>query len=493
MDIKKIFLESSGNKTIRLREMISSLDDIEEGEILLNYIDEDDLDKEYIVNTIPWKQLYTIKTIRGDMEVIEAYENYASDWQKELVESYVDMIKSGKLPYPENVVIMNKGRLLDGHHRLVAHYLAEKDLEYIDISKSRGLKEEEYEDDDIEEVDDIKDDKYKIKKSKSNNGKFVFRNGKMLFNRVGPISGQVQTGSNAPERKGMWAFPFPIFDHFFVSGSFSFPSQMAPKNPNNKKLNTAEKEELQKMLNIKLDKAKKIKSSVPNFKEISKTHPELSNEYHSLMYIINNIERMIKSQEPVSMYKYYSLLDKGDEYDKIEKPLPKAELTPDERKKLEREKSNIEKAMAALKPKLRNDGEPYHDIDHKYTELEYKLSDVNELLNDEGTKQLQHSKLVGPKHTKIKKFWYGGPIYARFDNNGEIIGSGGSGNWYKFNTIKEYLDVLRKVIIDYSDSHKEGWGDRNKNPEFVKRGVRGLGIQSNGAISSDHLEVFIPM
>jgi hypothetical protein len=68
-------------------------------------------------------------------------------------------------------------------------------------------------------------------------GDFVFRRGKMLFNRIGPIkaikqkpnyyygevneeTGLLEKTSNdrSPEKRGLWAFPYPIFDPFFVSG-----------------------------------------------------------------------------------------------------------------------------------------------------------------------------------------------------------------------------------------------------------------------------------
>ncbi len=62
-------------------------------------------------------------------------------------------------------------------------------------------------------------------------GDFQVRKGEVLFNRVGPMNAQVQKkNKKAPEGRGVWAFPWPIFDPFFVSASFSSPTRLAPKN-----------------------------------------------------------------------------------------------------------------------------------------------------------------------------------------------------------------------------------------------------------------------
>lgn len=53
----------------------------------------------------------------------------------------------------------------------------------------------------------------------SNKGSFHFEDGKMLFWRFGPMSGQVQKNKHkrkTPERKGIWVFPYPLFDMFFA-------------------------------------------------------------------------------------------------------------------------------------------------------------------------------------------------------------------------------------------------------------------------------------
>lgn len=53
----------------------------------------------------------------------------------------------------------------------------------------------------------------------SSKGDFKFKDGKLLFQRVGPIKAVKQKkNSRAPEKRGLWAFPYPIFDYFFVTG-----------------------------------------------------------------------------------------------------------------------------------------------------------------------------------------------------------------------------------------------------------------------------------
>lgn len=64
---------------------------------------------------------------------------------------------------------------------------------------------------------------------------FKFNQGKMLFHRVGPMSGQVQThkdGNVAPVRKGAWFFPYPYFDYFFAFQTYErfMPPKLVSKN-----------------------------------------------------------------------------------------------------------------------------------------------------------------------------------------------------------------------------------------------------------------------
>lgn len=53
----------------------------------------------------------------------------------------------------------------------------------------------------------------------------------MKFIRVGGLSHVIQDNGKAPERKGLWAFIWPYFDWFFVSGHFSHKNGRK-KDPN---------------------------------------------------------------------------------------------------------------------------------------------------------------------------------------------------------------------------------------------------------------------
>ena len=47
--------------------------------------------------------------------------------------------------------------------------------------------------------------------------KLVTRKGAVLFHRLGPLDfGEQSRWSRAPEKKGMWAFPYPLYDTFFT-------------------------------------------------------------------------------------------------------------------------------------------------------------------------------------------------------------------------------------------------------------------------------------
>lgn len=74
------------------------------------------------------------------------------------------------------------------------------------------------------------------KKRISNKGDFVMEKGRLLFHRVGPIKAIKQKdrleeneddelvrvkNTRSPEKRGLWAFPYPIFDHWFVPGKWS--------------------------------------------------------------------------------------------------------------------------------------------------------------------------------------------------------------------------------------------------------------------------------
>jgi len=63
----------------------------------------------------------------------------------------------------------------------------------------------------------------KISKQKSNSGSFQVKGDKVLFQRLGPLSSQKQftrkdrKGHKPPVGRGIWAFPFPMYDSFLLA------------------------------------------------------------------------------------------------------------------------------------------------------------------------------------------------------------------------------------------------------------------------------------
>lgn len=73
-------------------------------------------------------------------------------------------------------------------------------------------------------------------------GKFQIKNGKMKMLRLGPVSGQKQTHRSAdgpgftleaPERRGIWVFPYPFCDAWFFSHRWydALPKKFKKNNP----------------------------------------------------------------------------------------------------------------------------------------------------------------------------------------------------------------------------------------------------------------------
>lgn len=61
-------------------------------------------------------------------------------------------------------------------------------------------------------------------------GDFQCRGGKVLFQRIGAMNAQRQNNCRAPTGRGIWAFPWPIFEYFYVSASYSSPNVKRPSN-----------------------------------------------------------------------------------------------------------------------------------------------------------------------------------------------------------------------------------------------------------------------
>jgi hypothetical protein len=317
--------------------------------------------------------------------------------------------------------------------------------------------EDEYEDD----YADFEKPK-SSKKEVSNKGDFDIKNGKMLFQRVGPINAQIQRNNKrAPEGRGIWAYPWPVFDWFFVSGPFSTPSQMAPKNPNHRKLTSKELELVKEKINNLREKLKNLISPEER-REIKKDIEDLNDYLNNAKYDYN-IEYLYKKLEIP--------------HDKKEPTTIK--LSREEIKELEKMYKNLTKALEIKKQKGENT---------QFSGLNYKIREIDDLLQNpnKADKQTVHYLLKDRDFAKVKKFRYGGPIYAHFAPKGKKADI--AGEWYRYESIKEYFDELRRYLFQYSDESKIYGG---KEKKLIRYGVDK--IDPRKGLSSDHLEVFIPL
>lgn len=87
---------------------------------------------------------------------------------------------------------------------------------------------------------------------------------------------------------------------------------------------------------------------------------------------------------------------------------------------------------------------------------------------------------------KMRKFWWGGEIYARFAPKGSQVDEKG---WYKYDNPYDYVKELRKNLI--TKERNKWYGPEEKL--MVMKVSKIKGEKTDATLSSDHLEVFIPM
>jgi len=348
-----------------------------------------------------------------------------------------------------------------------------------------------------------------IEKKISNKGDFQVKGNRMLFQRVGPVSSQYQSNTKAPERRGIWAFPWPVFDYFFVSGSFSDPSRRMPKNTWNVRISSEMVEKLKAILFEKEKQLGIIRGKFINFKDRYKDSrdKELSKEYDNIEYVIETLKDIIKERHSNA----YDLESFGIEVE--EKEAPTIKLSKEQIRELEQTKKKLDRNLKSLKDKmvdtdrirvelfnkmnmskntdneekdkntyhnfLRSSG--YHKISTDIQNLGDKISDIEDLLSDKesANKRNVHTFFHGEKFNKTSQFWYSGVIYAHFAPKGrenEMINS-----WFKYDTVSEYLEQLKKNLFVHE----------KLDGKFYKYAVKNIGHGDYG-LASDHLEVFLP-
>lgn len=262
---------------------------------------------------------------------------------------------------------------------------------------------------------------------------------------------------------------------------------MSPKNPNERRLDSNEKNELAAIRSQKQEEMRKIKSSVPNFKELEKTNSKLYYKFWELDYDVKDLTKVLNSDK-VSIPLVYGMYFPNREYE--EKEWPTVKLTPEQVHVLEKKKRDLERGLSMLKQKYDSAlkySDPFHE---KIENLEFELSDINEMLAnpDKVEKRKVYDTFHVEKFDRIKEFWYGGPVYAHFAPKG--LESDIKDEWYKYENVRDYLEQLRKNLYMFT---REKWSNKKDDPgTLIKYGVKGI-RGSGGHLSADHLEVFIPL
>ena len=117
------------NESIKLTDIYDYDELHDETERLYNYIDDEDLKRDFTVRNMSPQEARTF-TVGGDNTLImDAYKNFASREQKRLVKE-----KMKYYDYNRIVVVMNK-TIIDGNHQIVAGILAKQPIKYIDLAE----------------------------------------------------------------------------------------------------------------------------------------------------------------------------------------------------------------------------------------------------------------------------------------------------------------------------------------------------------------------
>lgn len=104
-------------------------DAMDETEQRSYFIDPEDLDREFTVHTMTAEDAAAILTLRGDMTVMDAYHDLASDEQTNMVANKLTVYDSSR------IVVLLGNKMLDGYHHLVASVLKNKPIKFIDIGE----------------------------------------------------------------------------------------------------------------------------------------------------------------------------------------------------------------------------------------------------------------------------------------------------------------------------------------------------------------------
>lgn len=124
-------IESATNQRVRLiPDIYEDEDEVwDEDEALSVFIDESDLEKDFTVRELTPEMAKTLTTPRKDTTVWDAFQDFATEEQEELVKHKVESWDQDRI-----VVVMNK-ILIDGNHHVIAGIMANRPIKYIDLAE----------------------------------------------------------------------------------------------------------------------------------------------------------------------------------------------------------------------------------------------------------------------------------------------------------------------------------------------------------------------
>lgn len=118
----------TGGTTVKLTDLYDQYELHDERETLYHFIESEDLEREFVVREMTPAQARTYVTANDDMTAYDAYRQFATKDQRQLVRSKVK-----NFDYSRIIVVMNKS-VIDGNHQLVAGILAKQPVKFIDLA-----------------------------------------------------------------------------------------------------------------------------------------------------------------------------------------------------------------------------------------------------------------------------------------------------------------------------------------------------------------------
>ena len=125
MKIKDIINE----QLVKLTDLYDDHELNDESEAMYNFIDDDDLERDFEVHTMSPKRASTVTTHANDATIYQAYKDFATREAKNILDDKIKHWDANRI-----VVLMNN-TLLDGNHHLVAGINAGKPIKYIDLAE----------------------------------------------------------------------------------------------------------------------------------------------------------------------------------------------------------------------------------------------------------------------------------------------------------------------------------------------------------------------